>query len=473
MTRYLDRLTDPDDTPLAWLTQHLTDAEHFHAHTGYLDRAGVRLIEAPLRDLLERGGQAHIVVDHRDGNPRRADIAWLVDLFAPYGDRATLRLVNGPARLHGKVFATRTTDGARAALVGSANLTAAGLTRNFEACLALDDGNPALDAVFAAAQAWRAHPDSLAVDRGTIDALVPLDTTTPTGQSMPLVDLLRPTFDGIEAAGRGGLRGIPTGFTGLDDLLHGWQPGWLVFVAGRTSMGKSTLAGDFLRAAALRKDVPSLLLSFEMTQEEITQRILSAEARVPLNVLRSGRLTDDDWSKLARHAGQINDAPLYVNDSCSPSIRHIAEEIRRMVRDHGVRLVVVDYIQQLSADRRVENKQQEITEIARAFKRLALELHIPIVVVSQLNRGPEMRPDRRPLLSDLRDSGTLEEAADVVILLYREDQYDKESPRAGEGDFIVAKHRNGPTDTVTVAAQMHLSRFVDMVAWTPPEAAAT
>lgn len=324
--RYLDRLANPDDTPLAWLTQHLTDADHFHAHTGYLDRAGVRLIETPLRDLLERGGQAHIVVDHRDGNPRRADIAWLVDLLAPCG-------------------------------------------------------------------------------------------------------------------------------------LH---PGHLVLIAARTSVGKSALAGDFLRAAALRNGVPSLLLSFEMTQEEIAERVVSATARVPLHVLRARKLNEDDWKRIARVAGEIADAPLYVNDSCSPSIRHIAEEIRRMVRDHGVRLVVVDYIQQLSADRRVENKQQEITEIARAFKRLALELHIPIVVVSQLNRGPEMRPDKRPLLSDLRDSGTLEEAADVVILLHRDDYWDKESPRSGEADLIVAKHRNGPTDTIIVASQLHLSRFVDM-----------
>jgi KaiC/GvpD/RAD55 family RecA-like ATPase/HKD family nuclease len=461
--RYLDRIINPDDTPLAWLTEHLTDAEQFHATVGYLDRAGIRLVEARLRDLLERGGQAHVVVDYRDGSPRYGDIAWLVDMFAPYGQRATLRLVSDQDRLHSKTFAIYKADSVRTALVGSANLTAAGLSRNWEACIVVDpDDTATLDSVFAAATAWRASPAGAVVDLGKLAALAILNAVA--GGTEMLADLLLPALNEIEAAGTptGPTAGIPTGFTDLDRLLGGLRPGNLVLVAGRTSMGKTTLAMDFLRTAAVRHGLPSLLLSFEMTKSEITQRILSAESRIPLHVLRSGQLTDDDWSKLTNRMGEIDEAPLHVSDSCPASIRPICEEIRRAVGEDEVRMVVVDYIQQLTADRRTENRQQEITEIARSFKRLALELGIPIVVVSQLNRGPEMRTDKRPLLSDLRDSGTLEEAADVVVLLHRDDYYDKESPRAGEADLIVAKHRNGPTDTVTVAAQLHLTRFVDM-----------
>lgn len=464
MTIYLDRAVNPDHTPLAWLASALATADRFDAVVGYLERAGVQLVEAPLRDMLERGGQAHIVVDYRDGRPRLADLRWLLDLFAPHGDRATVRLAADVAVLHAKVFAVRGA-GVRSALVGSANFTAAGLSRNWEACTALEPGDVgALDAVEAALAVWRDHPAVKPVDLGMLSALADLTQPNPAGASHSFGELLPDLLQRTEDAGTGTSTGLSTGIWDLDKLLGGGlHPGQLVVVAGRTSMGKSTLAGDFLRSASVRNGVPSLLLSFEMTRVEVMQRVMSAEARIPLAVLRAGGLSDDDWTKLARRLGEVNETPLFINDTCSTSIRYVAEETRRAVREQGVRLVVVDFVQQLQADRRVDNRAQEITEIARALKRLALELGVVIVAVSQLNRGPEQRVDKRPVLSDLKESGSLEEAADVVILIHREDYYDKVSDRAGEGDLIVAKHRNGPTDTVTVAAQLHLSRFVNMV----------
>ncbi|MGS2615151.1 DnaB-like helicase C-terminal domain-containing protein [Micromonospora sp. LZ34] len=460
---FLDRHIDPDATPLQWLLDNLATADTFHSRVGYLDRAGVTLIAEPLRAMLDRGGEAHIVVDARDDRPRRGDLAWVLEMFEPYRERATITLVRDVDALHGKVFVVRAADGQHRALVGSANFTAAGLSRNWEACVAIEPEDPALDQVVTSAAAWRTHPAAIAVDLGTLAAFAETNSRPPTGVSRSIPELLLSTLDSIEAAGTGTASGIATGFMVLDRLLGGLHPGQLVLVAGRPSMGKSTLALDFARFAAVRQDKPTLLMSFEMTEAEVMQRFVSAEARVPLHVLRAGQLSDDDWRKLARTMEAVQEAPLYVNDSCSSSIRHVAVEARRAVAEDGVRLLLVDYLQLLHVDRRVESRQQEVSEISRALKRLAMELSVPVVAVSQLSRASEARTDKRPMLSDLRDSGGLEQDADVVIFVHRDDYYDKESPRAGEADLIVAKQRNGPTDQVIVAAQMHVSRFADLV----------
>ncbi len=279
-----------------------------------------------------------------------------------------------------------------------------------------------------------------------------------------LSDLLQPTLDEIEAVGSQGgvMTGVPTGFTDLDRLLNGLHPGQLIVVAGRPGLGKSTASMDFARTAAVRHNLASAVFSLEMSKVEIVMRLLSAEARVPLHVLRSGQLSDDDWTKLARRMGEISEAPLFVDDTPNMNLMEIRAKARRLKQRHDLKLVVVDYLQLMTSPKRVESRQQEVAELSRGLKLLAKEIECPVVAVSQLNRGPEQRTDKRPQLSDLRESGSIEQDADVVILLHREDYYDKESPRAGEADFLVAKHRNGPTDTVTVAAQLHLSRFVDM-----------
>jgi replicative DNA helicase len=279
-----------------------------------------------------------------------------------------------------------------------------------------------------------------------------------------LSDLLQPTLDEIEAVGAqsGVMTGVPTGFTDLDRLLNGLHPGQLVIVAGRPGLGKSTAAMDFARATSVKHNFASAIFSLEMSKVEIVMRLLSAEARVPLHVLRSGQLSDDDWTKLARRMGEISEAPLFVDDTPNMNLMEIRAKARRLKQRHDLKLIIVDYLQLMTSPKRVESRQQEVAELSRGLKLLAKEVECPVVAVSQLNRGPEQRNDKRPQLSDLRESGSIEQDADVVILLHRDDYYDKESPRAGEADFIVAKHRNGPTDTVTVAAQLHLSRFVDM-----------
>ncbi len=237
-----------------------------------------------------------------------------------------------------------------------------------------------------------------------------------------------------------------------------------MYLAGHSMIPthNSTVSMDFARNAAIRANCASAIFSLEMSKIEIVMRLLSAEARVPLHVLRSGQLSDDDWSKLARRMGEISEAPIFVDDTPSMNLMEIRAKARRLKQRHNLKLIVVDYLQLMTSPKRTESRQQEVADLSRGLKLLAKEVECPVIAVSQLNRGPEQRTDKRPMLSDLRESGSIEQDADVVILLHRDDYYDKESPRAGEADFIIAKHRNGPTDTVTVAAQLHLSRFVDM-----------
>ncbi|MFD7369193.1 replicative DNA helicase [Nocardiopsis alba] len=237
-----------------------------------------------------------------------------------------------------------------------------------------------------------------------------------------------------------------------------------LFLATRSMVPthNSTLALDFARAASIKHEMTSVFFSLEMGRNEIVMRLLSAEARVPLHTMRSGLMTDDDWARLARRMGEVASAPLFIDDSPNMSMMEIRAKCRRLKQQHDLKLVIVDYLQLMSSPGRVESRQQEVSEMSRSLKLLAKELEVPVVALSQLNRGPEQRTDKRPQVSDLRESGSIEQDADMVILLYREDVHDKESPRAGEADIIVAKHRNGPTADVTVAFQGHYSRFVDM-----------
>jgi replicative DNA helicase len=279
-----------------------------------------------------------------------------------------------------------------------------------------------------------------------------------------LEDVLQQAFDEIEAMGSRGseLYGVPTGFRELDELTNGLHAGQLIVVAGRPALGKSTLGLDFLRSASIRHGKTSVMFSLEMGRSEITMRLLSAEARILLSHLRTGQMTDDDWNRMARRMGEIAEAPLFIDDSPNLSMMEIRAKARRLKQRHNLELVVVDYLQLMTSPKRTENRQQEVAEMSRSLKLLAKELEVPVVAISQLNRGPEQRTDKRPQMSDLRESGAIEQDADMVILLHREDFYEKESPRAGEADLIVAKHRNGPTKDVVVLSQLHYSRFVDM-----------
>ncbi|MBI3690140.1 MAG: replicative DNA helicase [Mycolicibacterium aromaticivorans] len=281
---------------------------------------------------------------------------------------------------------------------------------------------------------------------------------------LPLEDLLQPTMDEIDAiASNGGIsKGVPTGFEELDALTNGLHPGQMIVVAARPGMGKSTLGLDFLRSCSIKHRFPSIVFSLEMSKSEIVMRLLSAEAKIKLADMRSGKMTDDDWTRLARRMSEISEAPLYIDDSPNLTMMEIRAKARRLHQKAGLRLIVLDYLQLMTSGKKVESRQQEVSEFSRQIKLLAKELEVPVVAMSQLNRGPEQRTDKKPMLADLRESGSIEQDADMVILLHRPDAFETDDPRGGEADLIVAKHRAGPTRTVTVAHQLHLSRFTNM-----------
>ena len=269
--------------------------------------------------------------------------------------------------------------------------------------------------------------------------------------------------------------GVPTGFRDIDDVTQGLQPGQMVVVAGgpdhvgkivvgagRPAMGKSTLGIDFARAAALHHNMTSIVFSLEMSKVELAQRIISAETNIPLAAMRrADDITADRWNTLNNFWNKLQNAPLFIDDSPNMSLMEIRAKCRRLKQTNDLKLVVIDYLQLMSSGKQVESRQQEVSEFSRALKLLAKELEVPVVALSQLNRGPEMRNDKKPQLSDLRESGSIEQDADVVLLVHRPDFYDKED-RPGEADIIMAKHRNGPTETFHLAFLGAYSKFKDM-----------
>jgi len=245
-----------------------------------------------------------------------------------------------------------------------------------------------------------------------------------------------------------------------------WAPGALDVVrravVGPSGSGKSTLALDIARSAAVKHGKPTVIFSLEMGKLEIMMRLFSAEAGVALQNMRSGHMSDQDWTRLARRSSELAEAPLYIDDSPNLTMMEIRSKARRLRQRQDIQLIVIDYLQLMTSGKRVESRQQEVSEFSRSMKLLAKELDVPVVALSQLNRGPEQRTDKRPLLSDLRESGSIEQDSDMVILVHRPDLYEPETERAGEADLIIAKHRNGPTATIAVAFQGRYSRFADM-----------
>jgi replicative DNA helicase len=281
---------------------------------------------------------------------------------------------------------------------------------------------------------------------------------------VPLSDSLEAAIQEIEGAQkRGGeLTGVPTGFTDLDAYTHGLHAGQLIIVAARPAVGKSTFALDLARNAAVKHNQATIFFSLEMGRSDIAMRLMSAESSIYLQSMRKGTVTDADWTRLAAVRGRINDAPLFIDDSPNMSLVEIRAKCRRLAQQVDLKLVVIDYIQLMSSGKKVESRQQEVSEFSRALKLLAKELGLPVVALSQLNRQAEQAKDKKPELSHLRESGSLEQDADVVVLLHREGIYEKDHPRAGEADLILAKQRNGPTGTVVVAFHGQYSRFVNM-----------
>ncbi|MGU3436223.1 replicative DNA helicase [Actinomycetes bacterium M1A6_2h] len=253
------------------------------------------------------------------------------------------------------------------------------------------------------------------------------------------------------------IESVPVRCVEVDNAEH-------LYLASRSMIPthNSTLGMDFMRSCSIKHGMASVMFSLEMSRTEIVMRLLSAEAKIKLGDMRSGKMTDDDWTRLARRMSEISEAPLFVDDSPNLTMMEIRAKARRLKQRHDLKLIVIDYLQLMSSGKKVESRQQEVSDFSRQLKLLAKELMVPVVAICQLNRGPEQRTDKKPMVSDLRESGSLEQDADMVILLYRPDATERDDPRGGEADLILGKHRNGPTATITVAHQLHLSRFVDM-----------
>ncbi len=298
-----------------------------------------------------------------------------------------------------------------------------------------------------------------------------------TGKAVPpkarsLADLIVPALDRIEK-GPDATRGVTTGWTDLDSLTLGFQPGEVVTIGARPSIGKTTVMLNAASHAALHLGLPVLVCSLEMSEQECIERILASEAGVDLRRLRSANLDDADWDRIAKASGQITACPnLLINTDPYLTVQGIRSDLRSMRRaGHPAAFVVVDYLQLMTSGGKAESRQAEVSEISRSIKLLGKEFEVPVMVGSQLNRGPEMRSDHRPLLADLRESGSVEQDSSIVILLYRDDAYEQESARAGEIDFIVAKNRQGRQATITMAFQGHYARCTDMYQpWTPSAA---
>jgi replicative DNA helicase len=281
----------------------------------------------------------------------------------------------------------------------------------------------------------------------------------------PLRDLLNENLDRLEALYERGeaITGLPTGYEQLDLLLSGLQPSSLVIVGARPGAGKTSFALGMAAHAAVEHHQPVLFFSLEMSHVELTQRLLCAEARVDSTRMRNGRLADGDWAKINAAIGRLADAPLYIDDDPNTTVMEIRAKARRMKsRLGGLGLVVVDYLQLMQGRTSAENRQVEVAEISRGLKILARELEVPVVALSQLSRALEQRADKRPILADLRESGSLEQDADVVIFLYRDELYHPDSPDRGTAEVIVAKHRNGPTDICRLAFVGTYTKFANM-----------
>jgi replicative DNA helicase len=280
----------------------------------------------------------------------------------------------------------------------------------------------------------------------------------------PIRELLEQSLDHLEALYERGesITGVPTGYTDLDERLAGLQPSNLVIVGARPSMGKTSFALGMVAHAAMDAATPVLLFSLEMSNQEIVQRLLCAEARVDATRMRNGRLLETDWPKISHAIGRLGEAPIYVDDNPNLTIMDIRAKARRLKSREGLGLVVVDYLQLMTGRAGAENRQVEVSEVSRGLKILARELKVPVVALSRLSRNLESRADKRPMLADLRESGSLEQDADVVMFLYRDEVYNAESSDRGTAEVIVSKHRNGPTGVCQLAFLSQYTRFANM-----------
>lgn len=277
-------------------------------------------------------------------------------------------------------------------------------------------------------------------------------------------DILFSAFERIEELynSDGGITGIPTGFPDLDEITSGFQPSDLILIAARPSMGKTSFALNIAANASIRHNIPVAIFSLEMSKEQLVQRLLCSESNVDSHRLRTGRLEEDDWPRLARAMGPLSEAPIYIDDTPAISSLELRAKARRLKAEKNLGLIIIDYLQLMSGRGRIENRQQEISEVSRSLKALARELSVPVVALSQLSRAPEMRADHRPILSDLRESGSQEQDSDLVAFLYRDDYYNPETDKKNIAEVIIAKQRNGPTGVIELAWLSKFTKFASI-----------
>jgi replicative DNA helicase len=290
----------------------------------------------------------------------------------------------------------------------------------------------------------------------------------------PIRDIIKDSFRSIEDlySRQQLITGVPTGFEKIDDLTAGLQKSELIIIAGRPSMGKTAFALNIALHAAMEAQVPAAIFSLEMSKEQLAFRLLSSEAKVDSQRLRKGFLGETDWPKLTTAAGRLSEAPLYIDDTAAITVLEMKAKSRRLKADRGLGLIVVDYIQLMRAGSRHDSREQEISDISRSLKALAKELRVPVVALSQLNRQVETRTNRRPQMADLRESGAIEQDADVIAFIYRDEVYNKSDDNIDKGtaEIIIAKQRNGPTDTVKLAFVDKYTSFENLSHVEPPEA---
>lgn len=281
---------------------------------------------------------------------------------------------------------------------------------------------------------------------------------------VPIKTVVLNALSKIEAASKaqGNVTGIPTGFSKLDYKLSGLQPSDLILVAARPSMGKTAFVLNIAQYVAFHEDMATAIFSLEMSKEQLVNRLFSLESRVDAQLLRSGNLSDADWEKLIEGAGTVGRSHLIIDDTPGISISELRSKCRKYKLEHDLKLVIIDYLQLMSGSGRSDSRQQEISDISRALKQLARELNVPVIALSQLSRQVEQRPDHRPMLSDLRESGAIEQDADVVMFIYRDDYYHKDSENKGIAEIIIAKQRNGPIGTVNLVWLPQYTKFATM-----------